>query len=84
MGIVPLFSNSYYVTFPFSCDVVSVWYDVNECSIITNKNCKPKSGKDKDSPETNGNIVTVTKHTDLYRSVLPPFQVRCKSVLGPL
>ena len=48
MGIVPLFSNSYYVTFPFSCDVVSVWYDVNECSIITTKNCKPKSGKDKE------------------------------------
>ena len=47
MGIVPLFSNSYYVTFPISCDVVSVWYDVNECSIITTKNCKPKSGKDK-------------------------------------
>ena len=84
MGIVPLFSNSYYVTFPFSCDVVSVWYDVNECSIITTITVNQNQGKIKTPPETNGNIVTVTKHTHLYRSVLPPFQVRCKSVLGPL
>ena len=37
MGIVPLFGNRYYVTFLFSCDTASVWYDVNEISIITTK-----------------------------------------------
>ena len=36
-GIVPLFGNRYYVTFPFSCDTTPVWYDVNKCSIITTK-----------------------------------------------
>ena len=45
MGIVPLFSNSYYVTFPFSCDVVSVWYDVNEISIITTITVNQNQGK---------------------------------------
>ena len=44
MGIVPLFSNSYYVTFPFSCDV-AVWYDVNECSIITTITVNQNQGK---------------------------------------
>ena len=44
MGIVPLFSNSYYVTFPISCDV-AVWYDVNECSIITTITVNQNQGK---------------------------------------
>ena len=45
MGIFHLFSNRYYVTFPFSCDVVSVWYDVNECSIITTITVNQNQGK---------------------------------------
>ena len=45
MGIVPLFGNSYYVTFSFSCDVVSVWYNVNECSIITTITVNQNQGK---------------------------------------
>ena len=44
-GIVPLFGNSYYVTFPFSCDTASVWYDVNECSIITTITVNQNQGK---------------------------------------
>ena len=45
MGIVPLFGNSYYVTFPFSCDTAPVWYDVNECSIITTITVNQNQGK---------------------------------------